>query len=400
MDAAKTATARFNLSSIVFESRRKLDGTDAPSPNNTVNIWRVNADATGLMPLTTATAAWANSLSPQWSRDGSAVVFCSSRKLDGTDAPNAYFTVNIWRVNADATGLMPLTTATTVDSASPQWSPDGSTIVFYSSRRLDGSDLPGITYNIWRVNADGRSLRPITTAVAPGVWSFDPQWSPDGSTVVFHSSRKLDGSDVPSSTYNIWRVNADGTGLIPLTNATAFGAESVEPQWSPDGSKVVFYSSRKPDGTDAPNTNGTYNIWRVNADGTGLIPLTTATARGAGSLKPQWSPDGSQVVFYSGRRLDGTDAAIGTSNIWRVNAGGTGLIPLTNATADFTGSAAPQWSPSGSEVVFRSSRRLDGTDAANGASNIWRVNAEGSALAPLTSVTAFRAYSDSPSFSP
>ncbi|PYU28093.1 MAG: hypothetical protein DMG31_20915, partial [Acidobacteria bacterium] len=87
--------------------------------------------------------------------------------------------------------------------------------------------------------------------------------------VVFHSSRKLDGSDALNTnpTPNIWRVNADGTGLTPLTNATASGAGSLVPQWSPDGSKIVFHSSRKLDGSDAANTNGTSNIWRVNADG-------------------------------------------------------------------------------------------------------------------------------------
>ena len=109
--------------------------------------------------------------------------------------------------------------------------------------------------------------------------------------VVFHSSRKLDGSDALNTnpTPNIWRVNADGTGLTPLTNATASGAGSLVPQWSPDGSKIVFYSSRKLDGSDALNTNGTFNIWQANADGTGLTPLTNATASGADSFYPQFS---------------------------------------------------------------------------------------------------------------
>jgi len=166
--------------------------------------------------------------------------------------------------------------------------------------------------------------------------------------VVFHSSRKLDGSDAANTnpTPNIWRVDADGTGLTPLTNATASGAGSLVPQWSPDGSKIVFHSSRKLDGSDAANTNFTSNIWRVNADGTGLTPLTNATASGAHSLYPQWSPDGSKIVFHSSRKLDGSDAANtnGTSNIWRVNADGTGLTPLTNATASGAHSFYPQFS--------------------------------------------------------
>ena len=114
--------------------------------------------------------------------------------------------------------------------------------------------------------------------------------------IVFASSRKLDGSDAPNAntTSNIWRMNADGTGLTPLTTATASGADSgsddYSPQWSPDGTKVVFASRRKLDRSDAANANFTWNIWRVNADGTGLTPLTTATARGAGSGSPSFSP--------------------------------------------------------------------------------------------------------------
>jgi Tol biopolymer transport system component len=398
------------VSRVIFWSRRKLDGTDAPNANFTSNIWRVNADGTSLAPLTDATAEGAGNGEPQWSPDGSKVVFSSFRKLDGTDAPNDNFTSNIWRANADGTGLTPLTSASAEGAGSsvPQWSPDGSKIVFISSRKLDGTDAPNanFTINIWRANADGTELTPLTNATANGAHSFGPKWSPDGSKVVFSSFRSLDGTDAPNAnhTSNIWRLNADGTGLTPLTDDTARGARSGEPQWSPDGSKVLFSSSRKLDGTDASNANITSNIWRVNADGTGLMPLTNATGPWADSSGPQWSPDGSKVLFSSSRKLDGTDApsANRTSNIWCVNADGTGSKPLTNATAPWADSSGPQWSPDGSKVVFISSRNLDGTDAPNASFtiNIWRANADGTELTPLTNVTSTWTNSYSPSFSP
>ncbi len=398
---------------VVFDSPQKVDGTDALNTNDpysvygTYNIWRVNADGTGLTPLTNATSADASSVLPQWSPDGSKLVFNSSRKLDGTDASNPAF--NIWRMNADGTGLAPLTRATAAraDSAQAQWSPDGTKAVFVSRRNLDGTDAPNTnsTYNIWRVNADGTGLMPLTNLTAARADSTGPQWSPDGTKVVFMSSRRLDASDAPNAnfTYNIWRVSADGTGLTPLTNLTAARADSAAPQWSPDGSKVVFDSSRRLDGTDAPNTNFTYNIWRVGADGTGLTPLTNLTAAQADSAGPQWSPDGSKVVFDSSRRLDGTDApnANLTSNIWLMNADGTGLASLTTATALGVVSFEPRWSPDGSKVVFRSTRQLDGTDARNPnlTYNIWRVNADGTGLMPLTRATANGVNSEWASFS-
>jgi len=152
-------------------------------------------------------------------------------------------------------------------------------VVFHSARKLDGSDATDRTSNIWRVNADGTGLTPLTTATTSGASSFYPRWSPDGSEVVFFSAPKLDESDplIAYGTYNIWRVKADGTGLSPLTNVAATGASCVFPQWSPDGSEVVFHSARKLDGSDAQSANSTYNIWRVKADGKGLAPLTHGT---------------------------------------------------------------------------------------------------------------------------
>lgn len=191
---------------------------------------------------------------------------------------------------------MPLTSATALgaDSILPQWSPDGSKIVFYSSRKIDGTDAQNLnrTNNIWSVNADGTGLRIITNATANGANSYDPQWSPNGSKVAFYSSRKLDGTDAANAnnTFNIWLANADGTGLTPLTTATSNGASNIDPQWSRDGTKIVFYSSSKLDGTDAPNANFTSNIWRMAADGTGRTPLTMATSNGASSYYASFSP--------------------------------------------------------------------------------------------------------------
>ncbi len=410
MDAAKAVTARFSMARIVFHSARKIDGTDALNANGTTNIWRVNWDATGLTALTAATANQAGSYFAAWSPDGSKVVFRSMRKLDGSDAPNVNGVTNIWRVNVDGTGLMPLTTVTAVgaDGFQPQWSPDGTAIIFESGRKLDGTDAagPNRTLNIWRVNADGTGLRLVTNITAAQADSIGPRWSPDGTKVVFYSWRKLDGTDAmsPNRVLNIWRVNADSTAPMPLTTTVANGTGSSNPQWSPDGTKVVFDSSRSLDGTDAPNTNGTQNIWRVNADGTGLRLITNTTALDANNIMPQWSPDGTQVVFSSSRKLDGSDApnANTTFNIWRINADGTGLTPLTRGTVSGISSFNPQWSPGGTKVVFYSARKLDGTDAANVnlTINIWRVNADGTSLTPLTSVTANMAHCLVPSFGP
>jgi Tol biopolymer transport system component len=336
---------------IAFYSSRALTGADATNlPFGTHNIWRANSDGSGLMPLTRATAEDAHSGSPRWSPDGRRLAFESSRALNGTDASNLNRTSNIWTVNADGTGLTAMTnlTAAAAGSSSPQWSPSGTQLIFVSSRALNGSNSANANNisNIWRVNADGSGLIALTSVTAVNAGSFGPHWSPDGLRIVFHSPRSLNGTDTASlsSTYNIWRVNADGTGLVPVTNLTSPMLENLEGQWSPDGNQIIFRSPRALSGKDAFNPSGTLNIWRIDSAGTGLTAVTVATATSAHSFSAGWSPNGSRIVFVSIRALDGTDAANNnqTVNIWRVNADGTGLAALTDGTAKGANSSAPQ----------------------------------------------------------
>src|SRR5262249_31039808 len=77
---------------------------------------------------------------------------------------------------------------------------------------------------------------------------------------------------------NVWVVAADGSQApIPLTTVTASGAFSQFPFWEPDGSLIVFDSTRDPN----PLVNGAgsvTNTWVVKPDGSGELPLTNLTA--------------------------------------------------------------------------------------------------------------------------
>ena len=400
MDAAKSVTALFRSNHVVFASEMKLDGSDAPNANSTFNVWRVSADGTGLTPLTRATASGANSASARSSPDGKQVSFVSALALDGSDAANTNSIANIWRINADGTGLTPLTRAIASNDgilsiSSAQWSPDGTKLVFSSARNVDGSDSPnpsGIS-NVWRVNADGTGLIALTQATVAGASSFNPQWSPDGTKIAFSSSLNVDGTNTanPNGTSNIWVMDASGGGRTPLTRATAASAGSSIPEWSPDGTKLVFSSSRN---TNLSDTSvPAQNIWRVNVDGGGLTPVTINTVAGADSTFARFSPNGRTIVFSSSMRLDGSNAANvnNTANVWRIDADGANLTALTRATASADGTFMfPGFSLEGSRIIFSSSNKLDGTDAANANSttNIWRLNVNGGTKTALTRATA------------
>jgi Tol biopolymer transport system component len=334
------------------------------------------------------------------------IAFGSQRALDGSAGANTNAVENIWVVKSDGSGVTPLTrlTASRADVRVAVWSPDGSKIAFWSFRALDGSDAasPNVVGNIWVMKNDGTGATPLTRLTAPNTGSVAPVWSPDGSKIAFEAFRALDGSDAAGPD-NIWVMNADGTGAAPLTKLTTSTATSTGPRWSPDGSKVLFASRRALDGSDAGNTNLTSNLWVMKSDGTGATPLTKLTAAGAHSFNAVWSPDGSKVAYQSERALDGSNAAgiNQTINIWVMKADGSGATPLTKLTALKANSGIPVWSPDGNKITFDSSRALDGSDAANNSfvSNIWVIGADGSAAVPLTKLTAVNSDSGAPVWS-
>jgi Tol biopolymer transport system component len=386
------------VDTIVFQSARDLDGSDAANTNSTFNIWIVNPDGSGATALTKLTAINAGCFQPAWSPDGSKVVFVSPRALDGSDTANT--TENIWVMNADGSGAAPLTKLTTAGIATFNlaWSPDGNKIAFVSSRALDGSDAvnTNFTDNIWIMNADGSGVAPLTrlTAVVKDFFPL-PAWSPDGSKIAFSSHRAVDGSDAANtnSTANIWVMNADGSNLTAVTKLTAHLADNSLPNWAPDSGKIAFQSTRALDGTDASNGGFPSNVWVINSNGTGATPVTRMTDIFAPSMFPVWSPDGSKIAFASRRALDGRDFDNTAINIWSVNADGSGALPLTDltvGTAD-SGTFGPvSWSPNGNKLFFDSERALNGVNSANSnlTRNIWVVKADGSGAAPLTSITA------------
>lgn len=383
---------------IAFTSSRALDNSDGPNINETRNLWIMNDDGTNVRALTRLTAAGTHVMTPTWAPNAGKIAFVSARALDGTDAAGP--TLNIWAVNRDGSGATALTKLAVAPSFNPLWSPDGSRILYGSVRALDQTDTIGATLNLWVMNADGSGAKPLTFLKNTSVNGFGLSyaWSPDGAKIAYTSIRALDGSDRGDFSDNVWTMNADGTNAAPLTRFTQVNT-LFELAWSPDGTRIAFVSAGALDGSDTPGN--TYNIWVAKTDGSGITPLTRLTGLSL-NFSPQWSPDGTRIVYGSNRALDGSDAATTTYNIWVMNADGSGQKALTTSStisAIFTLGSAVSWSPDSSRIAFDYLRALN-DDVPGPTSNIWTVRADGTALTPLTRLTSPDAYHGNPQFMP
>ena len=116
----------------------------------------------------------------------------------------------------------------------------------------------------------------------------------------------------PGRKREIYRLNADGSGTA--TRLTNNPADDHDPDWSPDGQKLAFFSDR------LPRSGCCGSVWTINAsDGSGATNLTGGTIFDA---DPAWSPDGTQIAFVR-------DAGGQNFEVWTADADGTGQVNLT-----------------------------------------------------------------------
>ena len=169
----------------------------------------------------------------------------------------------------------------------------------------------------------------------------------------------LRGNDVD---LEIIEVNPDGTGERALTNN---GFRDGSPAYSPDGSKIAFESQRHNVLGQPANTE----IYVANNDGDlegpdvkrltfndGLLANGTLNGTAATDFSPSWSPDGTQIVFHSGRLTTFPDAPLTATDfeIYKMSAtNGESLTPATRLTVNRGQDAIPSWSPDGTKIAFQ-----------------------------------------------
>lgn len=237
------------------------------------------------------------------------IVFASTSHLQGScpkkpDLPShiryawPLHPYDIYRANADGSGLTPLTDNPKYD-AEPIVSADGKSIVFGSQREGD--------FDIYRMDVDGSNVQRLTDTEG---YDGGPWFSPDSTKVVWRAWHPTTAAEkaqwqenmkqdyIQSTPLDIWVMNADGSNKIRLTDN---GATNWAPSWHPDGKRIVF-SSNMDDWRDDYKTYGhNFELYLINSDGSGLERITYNKIFDS---FPMFSPNGKKIVFGSNRNPD------------------------------------------------------------------------------------------------
>jgi Tol biopolymer transport system component len=229
---------------------------------------------------------------------------------------------------------------------------------------------------IYTVNADGSGLTPLT-------YGMDPDWSPDGRQLTFSRWTEPGG---------IYAINADGSGERLLLSSGVARA----PVWSPDGTQIAFYFETE--GMTAPNRmcmgdecrtmpGHLQTEWHV-----GVVDVADRYLHqpyvDRFSFSPTWSADGEWLVY------DGGDSGATPSELHGLcltTVEGPNNSVLTGNTNDHY----PVWSPDGTRIAFMHWQHDHW--------EIYIMNADGGDRHPLTSSSNYvkpRPNNVSPAWSP
>jgi Tol biopolymer transport system component len=269
---------------------------------------------------------------------------------------------------------------------------------------------------LYTVLPDGSDLTrvPMPSQDVVGT-DFSPAWSPDGTRIAFAGEvfgpPNFPGGFPTQSQPGLELLSPAGTGFLRLNLPNPYA--TVEPVWSPDGSRIAYYSgtsiySAAPDGSGerllvdgGSNSPGAFDAawspdgqWIVFAqvvDAYGETELFTMRSDGTDvrrllqrpglDLQPSWSPDGRTIVFAGSDPRDGTDVSWSwpNRNIFEVPATGGTPVQLTSSGSD----SDPAWSPDGREIVFQSYRP---NTYEVGNADLYLMNADGSDQRRLTTI--------------
>lgn len=322
---------------------------DEPTPGSPERVIMLMTSLGGSKRIIRRLSAANGPCRVSWSPDG--------KQLAYADQPYGE-SVGILLISASGSQSRRLTTAPgKMLDLSPAFSPDGQQIAFMRIGTMPAADI----YTVSLSGGEPKRLTFLNRSMG------HPVWTPDGRRILFTVDGPASGVSsiysvssgggtperllLPDSNVSTAAVSHRGNTLAyekyifnmtiwklsipessqPAAKFIASTRTDNEPDFSPDGNKVAFSSTR--DGTEA--------IWICDADGTNATRLTTTHLGGT----PRWSPDGTRIAF--------DDRQSGHSRIYLINVHDGGKEHVSEGDFD---DEVPGWSVDGNWIYFASNR--------------------------------------------
>jgi TolB protein len=252
----------------------------------------------------------------------------------------------LWKINADGTGLAKFADTPGYTCGSPDWSPDGKLVAYdtwETSQTLEDSQIAVI-------GADGKNRR----LIGPGAM---PSWSPDGKQLVCHTYKP----------YTIVVMNADGAGREKILDHWG------SPRWSPKGNRIatilnnniaLYDLATGKERTILPDRYDVHYGFAISPDGEqfcfggtqgGVFLATLDEKTMAASVRhllmtgmcrhASFSPDGKRVVFsWQPDKKPG--------QLYVLNLAGEHGPELLKGQNNSRSNFNPDWSPDGKTIIF------------------------------------------------
>jgi Tol biopolymer transport system component len=251
----------------------------------------------------------------------------------------------VYTINPDGSDLRQLTHVRKhAQAGDPDWSPDGSQIVYISNASGD--------YAVWVMDATGKGQHRI--AGTPGWEYFTPRWSPDGSRLAVVACDSTLGFELYC---DLVLMDKYGNNQRLLVGGHRLNAD---PDWSPDGRQIAFDSDR---------AGLVSAVWVVNTKGRPHPRRLTAPSLEA--FWPQWAPGESDRILFS------STCCTAATDLFTVRPSDKTVSRLTSSPAgEFA--AFGSYSPDGEQIVFVSNH-----DQPDGNPALFTMNADGSDMTTI-----------------